>query len=146
MTTWFFTDSLRFPPWVIPSLLLRSAQTSKTQATDPTTRPSPRGPCSSERGRPAAKLKPGSGSTTHIGCGCAEAVSLHTGTSAGPRLRPGPPRASPHSFPTPPAPPIYSQPTEPQKSQRPGHKYQKLCLITRFKQKQAETANGNFRN
>lgn len=49
---------------------------------------------------------------------------------------PGPPRASPHSFPTPPAPPICSQPTEPQKSQRPGHKYQKLCLITRFKQKQ----------
>lgn len=36
----------------------------------------------------------------------------------------------------PPAPPIYSQPTKPQKSQTPGHKYQKLCLITRFKQKQ----------
>lgn len=42
-------------------------------------------------------------------------------------LPPPPPR---------PTPPIYSQPTEPQKSQRPWRKYQKLCLITRFKQKQ----------
>lgn len=63
-------------------------------------------------------------------------MSLHTGITAGPRLPgPGTPQASSHSFPTP-TPPIYSQPTEPQKSQRPGHKYQKLCLITRFKQKQ----------
>ena len=74
--------------------------------------------------------------TTHVGYGFAQDVSLHTGITAGPRPPgPGTPQASSHSFPTP-TPPIYSQPTEPQKSQRPGHKYQKLCLITRFKQKQ----------
>ena len=74
--------------------------------------------------------------TTHVGYGFAQDVSLHTGITAGPRLPgPGTPQASSHSFPTP-TPPIYSQPTEPQKSQRPGHKYQKLCLMTRFKQTQ----------